>query len=149
LRHHLQLTVIFYFQMRYRLLPLLLSFALLMQGCGSNKEIPGTDLDVAKAFITGVQQNKFDDAAKLMLKDDANREALQNMEKAAARLSKDELEGYKLADIIVNEIENVSDSVTVIHYSSSYKRENKKALKLVKQNGRWLVDLKYTFSGNM
>jgi hypothetical protein len=58
-----------------------------------------------------------------------------------------EKEGYKNANIIINSTENVSDSVTIINYSNTYKKEPSK-IKLVKKNNEWLVDFKYTFLEN-
>lgn len=53
----------------------------------------------------------------------------------------------RTASIIINEIDNVNDSVTVIRFLNSY--DNKPAvLKVVRVNGEWVADLKYTFSGN-
>ena len=65
------------------------------------------------------------------------------------KLSKEELNKYKNADIIVNEVSNVNDSITIVNYSNSYKKEVKTKVKMVKISGKWLVDFKYTFSGNM
>jgi len=59
------------------------------------------------------------------------------------------LEYYRNADIIINEISTVSDSVSIVNYSTSFLRNKSNKLKMVKVNGQWLVDLKYTFSGNM
>ena len=63
--------------------------------------------------------------------------------------SKEELEQYKNADIIVNEVNNVSDSVTIVNYSNTYKKLEKNKVKVVRVNGRWFIDFKYTFSGNL
>lgn len=120
----------------------------MLWSCNQN-EVPNTDIDVARAFIKDVQQNKFKDAKALVLQEEANIEYIDLLEKHYKTKSATEMEKYKDADIIVNEMSPVSDSVTVINYSNSYNKAEKNKLKLVKRNGQWLVDLKYTFSGNM
>lgn len=54
-------------------------------------------------------------------------------------------EGYKNSNIIINATEKVSDSVTIINYSNTYKKEPSK-IKLIRKDNKWLVDFKYTFS---
>ena len=58
---------------------------------------------------------------------------------------KKNLKLYKDADIIVNEIRNLNDSVTLVNFSNTYKRNIKNEVKVVKVNGEWFVDLKHTF----
>jgi hypothetical protein len=53
-------------------------------------------------------------------------------------------EGFKNANIIIDSTQTVSDSVTIINYSNTYKKKPSK-IKLVKKNNEWLVDFKYTF----
>ena len=83
-----------------------------------------------------------------MLPDPANQklldERLANDFRNREPLDRDQLRN---ASIVINEIDNVNDSVTVINFLNSY--DNKPAvLKVIKHNGQWLTDLKYTFSGN-
>jgi hypothetical protein len=53
-------------------------------------------------------------------------------------------DGFSNANIIINSTDKISDSVTVINYSNTYKKELSK-IKLIKKNNEWLVDFKYTF----
>lgn len=128
-----------------------LLFALILFACNNvaEKENPVTDTDVATAFIRNLLDNKCKDAAQYMLDEETNHQYLDMVAQKMRTYSKQELEGYKKADIIINEISNVSDSISIINYSNSYKKENKNKVKLIRQNGKWLVDFKYTFSGNM
>ena len=120
----------------------------ILWSCNQNK-LPNTDIDVARTFIKDVQQNNFKDAKDLLLKEQANVEYIDLLEKHYHTKTAAELDKYKAADIIVNEITPVNDTITIINYSNSYNKAEKNKLKLVRQNGQWLVDLKYTFSGNM
>ncbi|MBL0146856.1 MAG: hypothetical protein IPP48_15175 [Chitinophagaceae bacterium] len=61
---------------------------------------------------------------------------------------KAELAKFKEANINMNEIVALNDSVHIFNYSNSYKKEIKQKIKLVWQNNKWQVDLKYTFNEN-
>lgn len=117
---------------------------LFLSGCADKTNLPNTDMEVARAFIKNSNENKFDEAEKLVLDDKTNKESFTLFKKYFQSRSKDELERYKNSDIIINEIIPESDSVTIINYSNSNKKENKTKIKAVKSNGRWLIDLKYT-----
>ena len=52
---------------------------------------------------------------------------------------------YKEADIIVNEIKQTNDSVTLVNFSNTFKKATKNEVKVVRVNGKWKVDLKHTF----
>ncbi len=121
----------------------------LLYSCSDETAVPNTDIDVARAFIKNVLNNKIKEANGYILQDQENKEFYNVIERKYKAMSKDELENYKNADIIINEISNVSDSVTVINYSTTVKKDASTKVKMVKINDRWLVDLKYTFSGNL
>jgi len=114
------------------------------------KKTPVTDLEIANAFVRDLLDNNFTEAEQFLLKDETN---LQMFERFKAQYNKQDkaiLEKYKEADIRVLETSYVvADSVYIYKYSNSYKPDNKSVLKLVRVNGKWLVDLKYTFSGNL
>lgn len=126
----------------------LLAFLAIFISC-NNQQLPNTDLDVARTFIKSIQGNNFKAAEPFILMDDANKQYFDLFEKHFKSKSKTELEQFENADIIVNEVSNVNDSVTIVLYSNSFKKEEKNKLKVVRINGQWLVDLKYTFSGNL
>jgi hypothetical protein len=65
------------------------------------------------------------------------------------RYSEQDKTGFSKASININEVSDVvPDSVTIISYSNSYRNRPQK-VKVVKHNGEWVVDFKYTFSGNL
>lgn len=128
----------------------ILVFTAVLFSCNNNqKQSPKTDTDVATAFIRDIMDNKLDDAELFLLKDEENKQYFEIVREQYRKKDKAELERYKAADIIINEISNVTDSVSIVNYSNTYKRELKNKVKLVRINGKWQVDLKYTFSGNM
>ena len=123
--------------------------AIFFTSCNQNADNPISDIDVAHTFIKATLENDYTTAETYLLKDETNRQYLEVWEKQFVKLSKEELNTYKNADIIVNEVSNVNDSITIVNYSNSYKKEVKTKVKMVKISGKWLVDFKYTFSGNM
>jgi hypothetical protein len=121
---------------------------LLLFSCNSNaKKDPVTDTDVATAFIRGVLDNDFITAQQYLLTDETNKQYFETFRHQYQSKDKSELEKYKAADIIINSLEPLKDT-TIINYSNSYKKDMKNKLRLVRSNGKWLIDLKYTFTEN-
>lgn len=117
--------------------------------CSNEKETPNTDIEVARAFIKDILENNFKEAERFVLVEETNKQYFDLFKKDYESKTKEELDNYRNADIIVNEITPVNDSISIINYSNSYKKDKSSKVKMVRINGRWLVDLKYTFSGNM
>jgi type IV secretory pathway component VirB8 len=121
---------------------------ILVSSCNTKREIPNTDIEVTRAFIKDILENNFKEATDFVLPEDTNDQYLSLFKKYFESKSKEELEQYKNADIVINEINNINDSVTIVNYSNTYKKNEKNKVKVVRKNGQWLVDLKYTFPGN-
>lgn len=118
--------------------------------CSSpSKKVPVTDTEVATAFVRNILDNKFDEAEQYLLKNETNTELFSRFRNQYSNQKKELLEKYKGADILVNEESYVTDSIFIFNYSNSYTKEVKNKLKLVRINGKWLVDFQYTFSGNL
>ncbi|MDB5279287.1 MAG: hypothetical protein JWR61_4242 [Ferruginibacter sp.] len=113
--------------------------------CNNSRTVPNTDIDVARAFIKDVLDNNFAEAKSLVLDEDINNQYFDLSRKNFEEKNKEELKKYKESDIIINELKNVNDSVTIVNYSNSYKKDMRNEIKVVKVNGKWLVDLKHTF----
>jgi hypothetical protein len=129
---------------------LLISFiSVAVVSCSNTaKKVPVTDVEVATAFIRDILDNNFDEAEQFLLKNETNKELFSRFKKDYSTKKEEVLEKYKKADILVNETSYVTDSIFIFNYSNSYTREAKN-LKLVRVNGKWLVDFQYTFSGNL
>jgi hypothetical protein len=112
------------------------------------KKDPVTDTDVATTFIRAVLDNDFKTAEKYLLADETNKQYFETFRHQYQQKDKAELEQYKSADIIIDEIKPVNDSVHLVDYTNTYKKAEKNKLKLVWVNGHWLIDLKYTFAEN-
>jgi Domain of unknown function (DUF4878) len=105
-------------------------------------------LETGRQFIYESLKGNYNEAKKYVLPDSINIEYFNGLVKFNDRLSQQEKEGYKNANIIINSVENVSDSVTIINYSNTFKNAPSK-IKLVKINNDWMVDFKYTFLGDL
>lgn len=130
--------------MKIKLLAFLLLFTALTS-CNDTRKNPKTDIDVARAFIKDILENDYKNAKTLVLDEEINNQYFELSKKDFEGKNKEELENYKNADIIINELKNVNDSVTIVNYSNSYKKDIKNEVKVVRANGQWLVDLKHTF----
>lgn len=111
------------------------------------KKEPVTDTDVATAFIRAVLDNDFKTAKKYLLNDETNQQYFESNQRQYESKDAAELSKYKSSDIIINSLEPLNDT-TIINYSNSYKKDIKTKLRLVRSNGQWLIDLKYTFAEN-
>ncbi len=116
--------------------------------CGSNEapEPAADDLGTASGFIRSALDGDYEQARTLMMQDSVNIQYLDAFERNyKGRMTRDDKKGYKDASINIHNILKLSDTVTVVRYSNSFKRKAD-SLKIVQLDGRWLVDLKYSFS---
>ena len=125
---------------------------MLLSGCnGSNHTNKPVDaFEAGRYFIDASLKGNYREAKKYLLADSLNIMYLDRISDFYNKMKSEEKEGYKNANIIISNdgIQNVSDSVIIINYSNSFKNKPSK-IKVTKVNGEWLVDFKYTFSGNM
>ena len=129
-----------------RILLLLIFLVIILSSC-DRQGSPSTDpLETGREFIDASLKGNYEEAKRYVLPDSVNIEYFNGLVKFNDRLSRDEKEGYKNANIIINSAENVSDSVMIINYSNTFKNTPSK-IKLVKINKEWRVDFKYTFTG--
>ncbi len=130
---------------------LLISFVLLFS-CGNKDDEyhkPESALDAGREFIDNSLKGKFSTARKYMLPDEENVYWLSKTSENYNRYSEQDKAGFSKASINISEVSDVlPDSVTIINYSNSYRNRPQK-VKVVKYKGEWVVDFKYTFSGNL
>ena len=116
-----------------------------LASCHKKNTTPTSDIEVATTFIKDVLNNDFKDAKTLVLPEEMNNQYFELAKKDFENKSPQELAQYQKAVIIINELKNVNDSLTIVNYSTSYKKTVKSEVKVVRKNGQWLVDLKHTF----
>ncbi len=128
---------------------LLLTVPLVFVSCSENRQRPDDALETAREFIRSSLDGDYKWANELMLKDSVNNIELEMIEKKYnSQMSASDKEGYKKSSIIVHSVENASDSVVIVNYSNTYKNKQL-PLKVIKKDGKWQVDLNYTFTGNL
>ena len=131
--------------MKYVALPSLLLLFLLI-ACESNDRKAGgdpeTDIDAARDFIRASLDGNFKKARNYMLNDSANEERMNLIERVNQNLSPDEKKGLSASSINIHSVTPVNDSATVVIYSNSFKN-NWDTLRVLKQQGKWLVDFVY------
>ena len=116
--------------------------------CNSNNTVKRDDpVEAGREFIDASLKGNFEQARKYLLADSTNTEYFNGLEIFNKKLSPEQTEGYKNANIIIDSIQNISDSVMIINYSNTFKKAPTK-IKLVKKNNEWFVDFKFTFTGN-
>lgn len=103
------------------------------------------DVDAARNFIRLALDGKYDQARGMMINDSLNYQIIDQAERTyKQRMDLATRNGYRSASINIHNVAPVNDSVTIVHYSNSFKMK-KDSLKVVQQNGQWLIDLKYSF----
>jgi hypothetical protein len=109
---------------------------------------PENALDAGREFIGQSLRGNFKTADKYMLQDKENQYWLSKWSGQFNKISEQEKASYSKASINIAEVNDVvPDSVTIISFSNSFKKAPQK-VKVIKYNGDWKVDFKYTFSGN-
>ncbi len=101
-------------------------------------------MEAGREFIDASLRGDYNYAKLYLLRDSTNLMYFDRYTEFDNKKPVTEKEGYKNANIIINSTEKISDSVTIINYSNTYKREPAK-IKLIKKNNEWLVDFKYTY----
>ena len=112
--------------------------------CQSDQSLSSTDIEAANQFVQDIWQSDFKKAEKLLLIDETNKQTLDGFAVYYKRKPKEELEKYKNAILILNSVNPLNDSVSIVNYSPSFNKAEKNELKLVRKNNQWLIDLKYT-----
>lgn len=115
---------------------------------GQEKADKSDPLESGRGFIEASLKSDFVEAKKYLLQDSTNLEYFEGFKDFNSKRSSEEIEGLREANIIIDSTHDVSDSVEIISYSNTYKKEPSK-LKMVKRNNEWLVDFKYTFQDSL
>jgi hypothetical protein len=130
---------------------LLLFLFFLLQACGHDNRSASrseNDIDAARNFIRAALDGKFDLARTFLLPDSVNTNWMDVAERSYEKADADTKNGYRSSSIIIHRVSPVNDSTTVIIYSNSFKNDHD-TLRIMKQHGQWLVDLKYLYEHDM
>lgn len=121
---------------------------LLLSACNSNDagQSSENDVDAARNFIRAALDGQYKEAQNLIVADSVNQQYLDAFAtNYRERMSGEDKRGYRESSINIHDIRAINDSITIVHYSNSFKK-TQDSLKVVRQNNNWLVDLKYSFA---
>ena len=118
--------------------------------CSCNNPYPKAEnaFDAGREFIDGCLKGDFDKARSYLLQNEANEKQFEKLINNYRQKSSEQKQEYHTASINVLEEDSVSDSVHIINYKNSFDNIARK-LKIVQTKEGWLVDLSYTFNGNL
>jgi hypothetical protein len=128
---------------------ILTSFIIFLAACNQQEDVNKSDpLESGRGFIEASLKGDYVEARKYLLDDSTNIEYFEGFKDFNSKRSGEEREALRESNIIIDSTHDVSDSVEIISYSNSYKKEPTK-IKMVKKNNEWLVDFKYTFQDSL
>ena len=121
----------------------LLIFVPAICACSHSTEVSKSDpLESGRGFIESSLKGDYDEAQKYILGDSTNIQYFNGMKDFNSKRSTDEKEGFRDANILIDSTQKISDSVTIITYSNTYKNKPMK-LKMVKKimNGLLILNI--------
>ena len=128
-------------------------FIIVFSACNSNDTIDRSDttktsendVDAARNFIRLFLDGELDKARTMLVQDSLNTQIFDAYERIYKNRDPKEKNGYKAASIYIHFVRPVNDSISVISYSNSFKKIVD-SLKVMKENGAWKIDLKYSLT---
>jgi hypothetical protein len=97
-------------------------------------------LGAGREYIGACMEGDFKKAAFYTVDDERNRMALAETEKSYREKDKEGRQELRTASININEVKNMPDNSTAIHYNYSFDKQARR-LTVINKNGNWLVDL--------
>jgi hypothetical protein len=129
-----------------------LVFTLLLACNNSNNEgkenKSENDIDAARNFLEAALKGDYKTASSYMLQDSTNLGYLAVTERKYHPLDAMKKDSLKNASLRFYDTKHINDSTTITIFANSYKND-KDTLKIIRENGLWLVDLKYLFEHDM
>ena len=124
------------------------AFLIFTAACNSGGNFDKSDpLESGRGFIDASLKGDYTKAEEYILKDSTNEQYLDGLRDFNKNSTPMEREGYRDANIIIDSSVAQSDSINIIYFSNTFKKEPQK-IKMVKKGIDWLVDFKYSFNEN-
>ncbi len=135
--------------MRNRIFSLLATALILLSACSGPEGFkkPEDALDAAREFVRAVLDGDYKRAELYVLPDEEDMRLFNRYKDYMKNQPEKERLGLKSSSILINKVEQLNDSVSIINYSNSYSKKPMD-IRAVKKDGEWWVDFKYTFSGD-
>lgn len=131
---------------------LIVSFLVLLVACGQKPDTSYTNaenaLDAGREFIDACLKGDFARAKWYMIDDSTNMGHLERAETKFRTYDKEGRQQLRTASINISEVSDIDTATSIIYYSNSFDQKPLK-VKVIKQQGKWLVDFKFTFNPNL
>ena len=110
-----------------------------------NTDIPVSEneVDAARNFIRAALDGKWNEAKDLVIQDSTNVQLIETAQEQYMHKNREEKRNYREANPILYDSRKVNDSITIVNYANSYMKK-RDSLKVVRVNGKWMIDLKYS-----
>jgi hypothetical protein len=146
------LTKIYYFAGMKRQYFFFLFLLFCAYACNNKKKETNkseNDIDAAREFIRSALDGEFDKARGFMLPDSLNIQYMDAAERSYNKSNTETKHGYRGSSIrMFSPVVKVNDSTTIIVFANSFMNDPD-TLRVLRQHGQWLVDLKYLYEHNM
>lgn len=103
------------------------------------------DVDAARNFIRLFLDGELEKARTMLVTDSLNTQIFDAYERIYNNRTQNDKSGYKGSSIQIHSVRTVNDSISVVSYSNSFKKIVD-SLKVMKDNGDWKIDLKYSLT---
>ena len=107
-----------------------------------------SDVDAARNFLDAALKGDFKLASSFMVQDSTNLGYLAVTERKFNQMDADQKRNLRNASLRFYDPLLQNDSTTITIFSNSYKND-KDTLRIIKEKGQWLVDLKYLFEHDL
>lgn len=105
-------------------------------------------LDAGREFIRAVLNADYEKAALYIDENEEDKELFNRYQQYMKKQPQKERLQLKSSSIIINKIEKMGDTASIINFSNSHTMKPME-LRIIQSNKKWRVDFSYTFSGNM
>lgn len=103
------------------------------------------DVDAARNFIRLALDGKYDRARDMVISDSLNYQFIDQAERYyKQRMDVSTRIAYRSASINILSVIPQNDSISIVHYSNSFKKQED-SLKVIHVNNKWMIDMKYSF----
>ena len=133
--------------MRNRILYLFSATFLLITGCTEPEGFkkPEDALDAVREFVRAVLDGDYKRAELYVLPEEDDIRLFNRYKDYMKKQPEKERLGLKSSSILVNKVEQLNDSVSIVNYSNSFSKKPMD-IRVIKKDGEWWVDFSYTFS---
>lgn len=112
---------------------------------GNSASTSENDVDAARNFLRAALDGEYVKARNYVVQDSTNLQLLSTFEdNYRQHMNREDKRAYREATLRFPEVRKVNDTLSVVTYSNSYKNKVD-SLRVIRRNGNWLVDFKYSF----